>query len=368
MNTIINPCILPQDGPERDYLHELNLYPGEVPEGGRPNYDYKTLFFDVWITHDGSGLRAIGPLFLNLERHVLPLRIYLDGEEIEFGIQRLKETPLVLLSAKVAQRRGEPYRITLDFAGNFIYRFELSPTDVFPRRSMVLTAIQKNNKSTWIKDWMGHYAQLGFKDVAIYDNNSERQDELHALETEHAKIISWPFPYGPLKAGRNKYTQVGALNHLFLRFAPDNTVASFDVDELLMISEKNLQRAKRRTVAYFPGYWIPALGIKEGEDYSFDRFDQRNKTFQDGAFKYIYNSRRVQAVDTHSVVPSGPYTNNRLMLVLRRRLRAFLTYRCPLGVFYHYKAISTNWKKLNYDRFGPRDTAECVPAEFGVQK
>lgn len=366
MDIEVHPCVLPEDGPSRDFLDPSFLNRPNCPPREELNYDFKTIFYDVWISENGTRLHALAPPFLNLERILFPIQISIDGIGIKYQINAIQGTPLKLLTGVIATKSDAVREVLFVFNSGLRYELALRPTETFSPGIKILGTLQKNNRISWLRDWISHYRGLGFDSIVIYDNGSEGMHSPRLLKTDSSvHIVNWPFPFGITIAGKNKYAQQAALNHLWLRFAPDNSIGNFDIDEILIIDKEILKKSFMKRVEYFPGIWVPPLGVVPTQDYSFRSFKVRESRFMDGGMKFVYRSSLIKSVKAHYVLYLPiPLERCRRVFRIIRKITEYRTKRKGKGFFYHYKAITTNWKSEYSDRFTDEKRVGTVPMEI----
>lgn len=238
-------------------------------------FDFRTLFYDVFWSADGTEVLCVGP----------PFRF---GVEIEETLRFI-----ALPSAIQCDHRHEPRDTAAENARSLIRIRPPAGTTgleiiIGRQRSIiaiqpnlapvfadhdVLLVLSQNNRLTWIIDWINYHASLfGFRAVLFLDNRSTayEPDQIAQAIRDHCDIdicavIAADFPYGPLgyKAvgGRtdSNFLQVGlyeAMRHRCLTTA--RLVANFDIDELLVQRTPGalwpLIQASRRPVALIPRF------------------------------------------------------------------------------------------------------------------
>ncbi|PPQ30741.1 hypothetical protein CCR94_11815 [Rhodoblastus sphagnicola] len=121
-----------------------------------------------------------------------------------------------------------------------------SGAELFAGRRVLFT-LSKNNKLSWIQDWIRyHRDNHGADALLLYDNGSTDYD-VHALAQAIAEvgglkasaIVEWPFKYGPLGGGDrpwdSDFCQSGMLEHARWRFlARARSALNCDIDELVV--------------------------------------------------------------------------------------------------------------------------------------
>jgi len=311
-------------------------------------YDSRTVFYDVFLLEDFRTVVAMGPPLLNLERALLPATLNIDGRAVKFKTKtRYKQ--LSVLTAKLPDKlvAFSPGARHIDadimFANGWRKSIRLQPAT--PLHGNTIVAHQKDNKIQWIKDWARYYrSQFYIQNVVIYDNNSANRqaviDELAGIAT----VIPWSFPYGITDRSRNSYCQMGALNHLKIRYVRDSLIFNFDIDELLVLKTDKAKRAvlsNRQT--RFNSFFVPHVqGLREG--YSFVDFPKRYAQPRNGAFKHVVRSNARGIMNVHRFIPTPLF----LQRFLPRSISRGRILPVADAYFLHYMGITTNWNK-HYD-------------------
>ena len=343
INTELNSIkIDAESGLQRDIRHALpEKWVKPYQDGIIGRYDTHTIFYDVFLLDDCQTVVAIGPPLLNLHKTLLPATLSIDGRTLTFRTKTNHKKLLVLtafLPTKLPENSLPDTQIS--FANGLSKTICLrSPT---PLQGNMLITIQKNNKIKWIKDWITYYRdQFDIQHVVIYDNDSSNQKALIEKLRGIAIVIPWPFPFGIAYRSGNKFCQVGALNHLKIRYARNSLIFNFDIDELLVCKTEQAKRAilSARQVR-FDSFFVPYTSTVK-ENYSFSDFKKRSATARNEAYKYI----------VHSDIPGimNPHYFHAELGFWHRFLPDSFS-RGPVipvadAYFLHYTGITTNWKK-----------------------
>lgn len=270
---------LPEDS---RYLRNLPTGPGTDTDDFRAAYDRRTLFYDAFHEPETGLIRLIGPAFkrrltIFLKRAVIKV----DGARAEFDIRAISpRTGMVELKSPVEApkklrivHRGRPF---------FSETIAVNPseTDRFAGRN-ALVAISKNNKLSWIRDWLSYYVEVhGANAVVLFDNGSDayrfravRRTVLETPGIEEAAVISAPYPFGPRGADRmvinSKFFHLSMLHIAHLRYLEKaNAVLSVDIDELVTKpGGRSVFEAVKDTPKRFmsiPGEWRYAMAPADG--------------------------------------------------------------------------------------------------------
>ena len=374
-------------GIERELRSNFRHVDGSpLDETDLSQYDRYTLFYDVFFNIDNDRLYLLGPPLLNLGRQLLPLRARLNGKDIDLSIKDFFKQSYFEVSGEVDPGSvGAINRVELDFNGVFDVALDIERNRQ-QRQTRILSTLQKNNRSRWIRDWIRYYREYFDIDaVVLYDNGSENIEALRK-ELDGVIIEDWDYPYGIVRSHANKFCQQGSLNHCRLKYGCGAEIFNFDIDELLCVDADWLDRQLQEfDVVSFDSYQVPLLDGGTN-DYSFGDFSKRNRDSRGGAKKYIYRDSAVVANKAHFVrTVENEYLNKvqRQLLRLFRKMkdRAILTslatflaerisqtrqVRLSEGYFLHYVGITTNWKGAYYDRLqeetGRDDFVDIDPA------
>ncbi len=327
-------------------------------------FDADTLFYDIFFDPTNRHLVAVGPPIGNLQ---IDLEIYVNGEPVKFDVIKKAASRVHLVRGKV--NRIEKRNDILVKANGHQWQLSVPENNTGTGSKFTLCTLQKDNREHWIKDWIEHYRKIGVDRVILYDNNSEKLPEVDAI------VIPCPYRFG-----LNKYVSIygGQMSHASFLQRSMLTICSykyqsghllnFDIDELLQV--KSLDKFKKRRLICFDCYFVETKSDKKlPENYSFRHFVYRNAHMRNGGYKYmvkmealLYSNDAHYPVLIKSLSAAIILILQRPCLYLRARL-AKKTARVPkidyLGehVFYHYKAINTDWKE---DRSSFDEATEVV--------
>jgi len=329
-------------------------------------YDYQTVIYDVFFNVENSVLYLIGPPLLNLKKILLPLRVSLNGIQVKVKHKEYFKKRYVLFNADVSKLIiNQSNTLRINFNGIFEQDVQV-PKNVAKKSKFILTTLQKNNKVIWIKHWIEYYKKFyGVDSVVLYDNGS---DNLQLLTEQLPDIVieNWDYKFGIVNSHENKFCQYGSLNHCRLKYGAESVIFSFDIDEILCLSEGKLnQYLYDFDVIMFDSYNVPYFG-NEPEGYSFGEFTKRYlNTKKRVKKKYIYKNEGVVANNVHY----ARKIDNIVLYKLHRELVHFFKSLSKRGVatkvlsrlvehltktkevspqegyFLHYLGVTTNWKK-----------------------
>ncbi|MGM0444736.1 MAG: glycosyltransferase family 2 protein [Fibrobacterota bacterium] len=354
------------------------------------NYDFTTLFYDVFFDTSNRMLYTVGPPFLNLRRELFPITCRVNGKKRRYGYREYFNHRIGIGAVRLPRAAVQSMNTVSFRFGNGFSKTVKVPLNTEPPSPRILTAIQKNNRPRWIADWAAFYREKYAVDrVIIYDNGSDTVDEIKNLARQHSyiSIVPWDFPYGTYRNSGNKFCQIGALNHCRLRFGRSSVIFNFDVDELLHYSSKKIDmHMKYGKMLSFGQYYVP-VAEAPGEEYSFDDFSLRESQKREIHRKYIFRSDRilVNFVHTARTKPNNAvmvlekmaekiYTNivqflsekkmNRVLSAVKKVYPLLPYKKIHDGWFLHYRGITTGWKKeLKRLEATSRERADYLPIE-----
>jgi hypothetical protein len=225
----------------------LRRIPPRAPEHRQPdydgNFDFFTVLYDCFLSHDGSRIVCIGPPLLNLERRAAgAIERAFRKPFFSWGDRRrLDRNGQIWLKPSVAEAVFEkaPFvQRALKAQPNLCAMF---------RGKRVLLTKSKNNDLQWICDWVRfHVANHGCNAVLFYDNGSTEYGITELIETissvphlDALQVVSWPYIFGPQSGPGgiwdSDFGQYGVLEHAHHRFlAQADAVLNADVDELVV--------------------------------------------------------------------------------------------------------------------------------------
>ena len=77
-------------------------------------FDFRTIFYDVFVEPTENRILAIGPPWMNLKHHLLPLQLYIDGKKLNFRLVSIK---------KICLLTTEPIRKYTNSTVNLCFQF-----------------------------------------------------------------------------------------------------------------------------------------------------------------------------------------------------------------------------------------------------
>lgn len=340
MSVMIQPVVIP-DGID---IERAPNGKDRVSEEELQFFDKKTVFYDLFVDPAKEDvLIGLGPPLLNLASRLDGMRLVVDGKKVPYKWNDHPDLKLSVLKAKLPARNSKHSSkdVELQFK-----EFSVS-VDVGERGGQgrkVIAAISKDNKVSWISDWVDHYREnFDIDDVFVYDNGSRNRGELKEALKGRAHVVDWDFPYGPPGKTHNKFAQAGALNHCLSRFARRGVLYNFDIDELLISNKETLENELAdKGVVYFSSYNVPFVK-PECEDYTHKDFFYRFPELKGTARKFVCKEEKVDVISQHATWKRSP-------IFLGGRMRRNKPDTCvsPSSYFLHFLGITTNWQpRLN---------------------
>lgn len=237
-------------------------------------FDFDTLFYDVFASSRGTEIIALNPPLLNCA-DVMHAAHFRDAHDDAILPHRYVSSGIGDILRIDVANRPMPTAIHMHVAEQVV------PITVAPSGCQrfagrrVLYTLSKNNRLEWIEDWVRFHARVhGVDAVLFYDNQSDAYDTASIRRTLSAipeiatsVVVDWPFPYGP-GVGPNgewdsNYCQDRAFAHMRFRFCANASgVLNSDIDELLVSSSgQSVFDALRDSDApclTFGGRWVTA--------------------------------------------------------------------------------------------------------------
>lgn len=339
----LSPIVIPED------LGISRLPPRPV-EHRQPNYieefDFYTVFYDVFDVPHLGNVAMIGPPFLNLEPLVRKLRF-----KTSRWSRLAPQFKVLIRNGPIWLPRSQAIdKLTIKGVLRADLNVGKSYCDLFVGKRVIL-AISRNNDLTWITDWISFHAHNHGCDAAlIYDNRSDaysRQEMLDHIARHNVVstciVVDWPFKYGPhggpARIWDSNFGQMGMLEHARWRFlANARSVLHIDVDEFLVCpgTESIFEMVERSPGGFidFPGRWISnAVDEHSGVDFSSRR--QRDFTYLD---MDAPPCPRKWACVPSKILPTEQWCTHEILY------RNSETCQGKPFFFRHFRAISTSWK------------------------
>lgn len=340
MSVMIQPVVIP----DRVDIERAPNGKDRVSEEELRFFDKKTVFYDLFTDPAKEDvLVGLGPPLLNLASRLDGMRLVVDGKTVPYKWRDHPELKLSVLKAKLpVHHPGHGARaVELQF-NEFSVTVDVGERGAQGRK--VLAAISKDNKVSWVSEWVDHYREnFEIDDVFVYDNGSRNRGELKEALKGRAHVVDWDFPYGPPGKTHNKFAQAGALNHCLTRFARRGILYNFDIDELLISNKETLaSELAGKGVVYFNSYNVPFVK-PASENYTHKDFVYRFPELKATARKFVCKEDKVDVISQHA-------TWKRSSLFLGGRMRRNKPDTCvsPSSYFLHFLGITTNWQpRLN---------------------
>ncbi|MGD8818197.1 MAG: glycosyltransferase family 2 protein [Acidobacteriota bacterium] len=356
-----NAVRLPPDIGVRRALREPEPRFGEAPFSRQElaAYDDSTIFYDVFLDHGNRRLLAIGPPLLNLRGACEPLSAHVrtagggTAGPLAYRERDCDGTCSIFefdLPAEVTPDDG----VSLSLQVGDVAQSEVTipPSSSSPSR-LTLGAIQKDNLPRWISDWARYHHDLGVDRLVLYDNGSERIDDVvEVLQDLPARLevllVAWDFKYGPARGWGNRFAQRGMLNHLASKWGNADWILNADVDEYVVVRRPGAhlpellgEAGSRCAILRFRRYDCPILAdgaVGDSGAFSVRDFPVRMRDPLDRFPKYLFRPAHVRCLTPHWGVPADGFISRD---VEPGELCAF-----------HYLGITTGWKDEMYRTAG----------------
>jgi hypothetical protein len=329
-------------------------------------FDDDVLFYDAFYRHDGK-IALVGPSLNNLKpaMQAMALRDRAGGTAYPFRIVEMDRHAQIIVDAAPGLAS-----LHLDCAFGSV-TMEIQPSDVeaFAGRRAIMT-ISKNNKLSWIRDWLHFACRVHGADALIlFDNGSTQYpltellaaiSDVEGLKT--VRIVPWLFKFGPqgtLTRGTwdSDYCQLGAWEHARWKYLTKaRSVQNSDIDELVVST-----RGRSNFVAVendpfgmlrYTGRWIVGTNStaisstdpgRRHVDY--DTVLKTKRAFKFGIWPY----------DTTACFPKWTVVPMKCPPRAQWKMHAIAGWLPALRIskefsFRHFREISDSWKYLRSDR------------------
>lgn len=260
-----------------DFSHDLIRMPPRPPTlrhaGYEDDFDFTTVFCDVFWDASGEAIRLVGPPLLNLETELeFRFTALPSMQPCAFQVRHKRWVDLVTVPV--------PPGTTGLVADTSLGRAFLAPqpnlSGLFAGRRCIY-AMSQDNDIAWIQDWVRYYSRgHGCNGVVLYDNNStaygvrELDDALRSIDPSiEVLTIPWPYKWGVFDGRRplsysiwdSFYGQAAAFEHARLRYFPKAaSVVNADIDELAVTRDGQsvFEIAEQSDTGFirFDGWWI----------------------------------------------------------------------------------------------------------------
>ena len=298
----------------------------------RSQYDYHTLFYNLFLDYQNENIVIIGPPLLNFKKLFFPLKISFN-DTILSSYKIIETAGCFIMCFKLKKSCREKNYIKVYTCIKSIYKSFIIRKNHYKCGNRILTTIQKNNRSVWIEDWISYYrSKYNIDNVIIYDNGSENQGNLiEKFTNRNISIIPYNFIYGPPKSIENSFLQTALLNNTLYQFTKSGSyVFNFDIDELLVVNPLSLDQSLQGNVYYLVRQWqVPFITDKEQYTYSDFIWKDKNPKDKENNPKYIISKNKTISLKIHSC-----NTKNSVMYLN--------------DYFLHYKAITDGWKTYHH--------------------
>lgn len=331
--------------PAGKYRREPRRPPHLRPPGFDDEFDWFTIFYDVFRAADANAIWFVGPPTWALTNKI--------GTAILEATHTAPPDITIWSMDRCNRFRAPCDASTLAFGAGAIPRtITVQPNccEWFRGKRVLLTK-SRNNELQWIRDWAQFYVRNhGCNAVLLYDNGSSRygrNDIDHALSgipgLDTVAIVDWPYKYGPgggpPRSGLwdSDFSQYGTLEHARHRFlAYAEACIYVDIDELVLTNDRSsiFERVSRSGTGFiaYNGSWI--------ENVRAEPFDAERRHAQ---FLYRRTSQTEIVEPKWAVVPA------RCPREAQWRVHGITEMKSDevesQGVsLRHFRAINTNWK------------------------
>jgi hypothetical protein len=200
----------------------------------------------------------------------------------------------------------------------------------------ILVTTQKNNQEQWIKDWIKHYnTKYNIDTIIIFDNNTEEKQSNKLCNTLNNNVSNFiPYKYNHSIPGvhHSGMLQNELLNLAKYQFCSANTLLfSFDIDELLQISNKKLnnilQNNKKINLNFLE--WVVPVTVNPKNNYSFKDFK-----YKDGKpSKKGFATKYITTIDKDKNIILGVHNT-----------KNYITSQFVEDHFLHFRGLNIDWK------------------------
>lgn len=236
-------------------------------------FDFHTIFYDCFVSADGTWRIFLGPPLLNLEPIVLP------AVPMSFNCRTSSDIILKNYDLRTSQLWLRTWKNRVNLPAGLFRQSEIAIQPnyfrLFRDRKVLLT-LSKDNDLQWIRDWVHFFVRKhGADAVLFYDNNSTKYEICDIQEAilsipgvEAATVVPWPYKYGPQGWSHeprlpwdSNFSQSGVLEHARLRFLSlAQAVINADIDELVLTKDGTsvFELVDKSNTGYllYSGQWI----------------------------------------------------------------------------------------------------------------
>lgn len=314
-HSIMSPVLMP----EELGIKRIRPRPPEYrQETYNEEYDFNTLFYDVFLSQDRNEIVLAAPPLLNFKEHINEATIKLCDGEIEYDVKltfsdfdRYTEANISIPS----NMDKSHLFLTFDLGNCPLIQVPVQQNyqEILAGKNVVMT-MYKYDHLCWIKDWIEfHVKYHNANAFVLYNNNSSyvaNQDLIKEVRSikglDVLVIVDWPFLYGPQAAGTGfwdsnfaQHAAFGHCRHRFLLLA--DGVLNVDIDELLILSDHQsifakLQETKVGYITFY-GIWASAKNdqfedIMKRRHVHYQYHDLIHSEMKQSPAKWIVNPKR----------------------------------------------------------------------------
>ena len=349
----------PDRGPVRNPPRPLSLR----HENYEDEFDFTTVFYDIFWNSALDTVILLGPPLLNLETDLdlaviawpSMIRCELSLRHVFLGCQVIAKPPVGTTGLILRTRGSESFIAP-----------QPNLSELFLDRRTAVT-LSRNNDLAWIRDWALFNKNYHKCDaLLLYDNGSDDYcfnqiyDSLEPVaDGMRVVVLSWPFKYGvpdwrlPISYGLvdSLYCQTGMLEHARHRFlSHSRSVLNTDIDELVL-SEGGagifeLVEGSTTGLLVFGGVWV--------ENHPVPRQGSARQPPRHRDFAWVRTGDRVGCETKWAVVPSRVPQAAQWHV---HRILGMPASDCSQVVeMRHFRAINTDWT-VDRNRSQERRTA-----------
>ena len=320
-----------------------------LDESDYPEYETHIIFYDIFFDESGKKILISAPPLLNLEKSLLPFKIYNNRDEIinrKIKIKNYERSSFIEVELNQKLESNTPHKLKIVFNNGLIRNVTIERKMNLPPVFVQMTTLQKNNPVSWIKDWIEYHDRQGVNRFLIYDNGSTNYEDMKQMlvnleVTSELVLINWPYKYGTLRNHRNKFCPNAQRNHSIHHFNNAEWTGFFDIDEFFSAKQFNSATDMLKSQGKLVGavridnYIVPDQQIEaqDNTEISYRNFEWREKEAKGKAYKYFLRHSAHREAKTHNAKLKIPYIK--------------ITPKPEQCHFLHFRGLNTNWKASN---------------------
>lgn len=312
----------------------------ERPEGHAESFDDRTLFYDaVWTR---GRVHLVCPKLNNVETTLIGAKVLIDGTPAP--LRRLERHARHDIATYRAPVRPERLIIRRN-------RWQAeTPVSIADNRRFAgrncAVLVSRDNRLDWIREWVSYHVALHRLEGLIFiDNGSakyglaELREALAGLGLRQATVVSAPFPFGPMSAGRQrhseKFLKTALPNVARLRWlSRARAVLVCDLDEMMHAPGTTVFDLARRT-------WLGYLRIPGA--WRYPDADADDPTLQSAHTRRRIDERA--SPGKYCIVPRSPLGGFQWGVHTLEGVRSQDRFLTDRACFFHCYATTTAWKE-----------------------